>query len=342
MPGTMGRTTTQTPRPRIAVDVMGGDNAPNAVLVAAQRVRQEGMVDVLLVGPREIVEDSGFEHVVTTQVVTMEDKPARIHREKPDSSMRQAVMQVKEGRADAAFSAGNTGALLAVGLFTLGRLPGIERPALAGIFPTRNGRTMLIDAGANADVKRQYLQQFGVMGSVYLERIFGVESPRVGLLNVGHEEGKGNQVTQDAYPLLAASKLNFAGNVEGKDVPEGAVDVVVCDGFTGNVIAKLSEGLAGVLSGWIREEIKKEKLAPIGALLLRTAFARVRQRFAYADYGGCAPLFGLDGLVVKAHGRADAAAIAYAINLAAQAVDQRLVDHLRNALVPSPARSGEG
>ena len=249
--------------------------------------------------------------------------------------MRLAVLQVKDGKADGAFSAGNTGALLAIGLFTVGRLAGIERPALGGIFPTRSGQTLLIDAGANADVKPQYLQQFAIMGSVYMELMCGVSRPRIGLLNVGHEVGKGNQLTQEAYPLLAGSGLNFAGNIEGQDVPQGAVDVVVCDGFTGNIVAKLSEGLAGVLSGWIREEIKKEKLAPLGAFLLRPAFNRVRQRFAYADYGGCAPLFGLDGLVVKAHGRADAAAIEYAINLSAQAVEQRLVDRMREALAPA-------
>jgi phosphate acyltransferase len=319
-------------RPRIAVDVMGGDNAPAAALEAARAVRDKGRLEVLLVGPREHVAGGGFEFAEASQVVAMDDKPARIHRDKPDSSMRQAILQVKEGRADAAFSAGNTGALLAVGLFTLGRLPGIERPALAGVFPTRDGRTLLIDAGANADVKPHYLQQFAVMGSVYMEHVFGVASPRVGLLNVGREPGKGNQVTQEAYPLLAASGLNFVGNIEGKDVPEGAVDVVVCDGFTGNVIAKLSEGLAGVLGGWIREEIRRDKLAPLGALLLRGAFGRVRARFAYADYGGCAPLFGLDGLVVKAHGRSDAAAIVYALELAGQAVEQRLVERTRAAL----------
>jgi phosphate acyltransferase len=319
-------------RPRIAVDVMGGDNAPAAVLQAARIVRDQAKLDLTLVGPAEIVAGSGFECVEAAEVVSMDDKPARITREKPNSSMRLAVVEVKEGRADAAFSAGNTGALLAVGLFTLGRLPGIDRPALGGVFPTRDGKTLLIDAGANADVKPQYLLQFAIMGSVYMERIFGIDSPRVGLLNVGREEGKGNQLTQDAYSLLAASGLNFAGNIEGKDVPEGAVDVTVCDGFTGNVIAKLSEGLAGVLSGWIREEIKKEKLAPLGALLLRPAFNRVKARLAYADYGGCAPLFGLDGVVVKAHGRSDANAIVYAINLAAQAVEQRLVERMREAL----------
>ncbi|HVA25433.1 MAG TPA: phosphate acyltransferase PlsX [Chloroflexota bacterium] len=329
---TIRLTSSNGPQPRIAVDVMGGDFAPNAALEAARLIREQGRVELLLVGPHEVVAASGFDYVESSEVVTMDDKPARIHREKPNSSMRLAVLQVKDGKAQAAFSAGNTGALLAIGLFTLGRLPGIERPALGGVFPTRDGKTLLIDAGANADVKPHYLQQFGVMGSVYMERIFGIASPRVGLLNVGREEGKGNQLAQEAYPLLAASGLNFVGNIEGKDVPEGAVDVVVCDGFTGNVIAKLSEGLAGVLTGWIREEIKKEKLAPLGALLLRPAFNRVKARLAYADYGGCAPLFGLDGLVVKAHGRSDAAAMAYAINLAAQAVEQRLVERMKEAL----------
>ena len=221
---------------------------------------------------------------------------------------------------------------MAIGLFTLGRLPGIDRPALGGVFPTASGKTLLIDAGANADVKPRYLLQFALMGSVYMERVFGLAAPRVGLLNVGREEGKGNLPALEAYPLLAASGLNFVGNVEGSDLPAGAVDVIVCDGFTGNVVAKLSEGVAGMIGGWLRQEIRASKLAPIGALLLRGAFARVRQRLAYADYGGCAPLFGLNGLVVKAHGRADADALAYAINLAANAVDQHLIERMRDAL----------
>ncbi len=311
---------------------MGGDNAPTATLAAARTIQASGRADLLLVGPESTVAGQGFDYVAATEVVAMDDKPGRIMREKPDSSMRIAVQQVLDGKAGGAVSAGNTGALMAIGLFTLGRLPGIDRPALGGVFPTREGRTLLIDAGANADVKPAYLQQFAIMGSVYMERIFGVPNPRVGLLNVGHEKGKGNQVTQEAYGLIKASGLNFAGNIEGKDVPEGAVDVVVCDGFTGNVIAKLSEGLAGVLGGWIREEIRKERLAPIGALLLKPAFDRVRKRLAYADYGGCAPLFGLNGLVVKAHGRADANALEYAIGLAAQAVEQDLVGRLNEAL----------
>lgn len=307
---------------------MGGDRAPAAALEAARLVRDRGIAEVVLVGPKDIAAGSGFEWIEAAEVVTMDDKPARITREKPQSSMKLAVEQVREGNVNGAFSAGNTGALLAVGLFTLGRLPGIDRPALGGVFPTRSGQTMLIDAGANADVKPHYLLQFAIMGSVYMELMFGVTKPRVGLLNVGHEPGKGNLLTQEAYPLLRASGLNFTGNIEGGDVPEGTVDVVVCDGFSGNVIAKLSESLAGVLGGWIREEIKKEKLAPLGALLLKPAFDRVRQRLAYADYGGCAPLFGLNGLVVKAHGRADAAAIAYAIELTARAAQQRLVERM--------------
>jgi glycerol-3-phosphate acyltransferase PlsX len=323
----------------VAFDIMGGDRAPAVALEAARAVRQRGQVDLLLVGPREVAGDQGFDWVEASQVVTMEDKPARIAREKPGSSLKVAIEHVRDGQADAAFSAGNTGALMAVGLFTLGRLPGIDRPALGGVFPTRHSRTLLIDAGANADVKPQYLLQFAAMGSVYMELIYGIERPRVGLLNIGHEAGKGNTLTQEAYLLLATSGLNFVGNIEGGDVPEGAVDVVVCDGFTGNVIAKLSEGLAGVLSGWIREEIKKQKLAPLGALLLKPAFDRVRQRFAYADYGGCAPLFGLNGLVVKAHGRSDARAMVYAIELAAQAVRQRLVPRMAERIQNAASRT---
>ncbi|MBV8083671.1 MAG: phosphate acyltransferase PlsX [Chloroflexi bacterium] len=317
---------------RLALDVMGGDHAPDAPLAAARAFHAQG-VELVLVGPAHVVEGHGFECVMAEQVVTMEDKPARIGRDKPDSSMQRAVEQVKEGRVDAAISAGNTGALLSTGLFTLGRLPGIDRPALGGVFPTKAGQTLLIDAGANAEAKPRWLLQFGLMGSVYMAQVFGLASPRVGLLNVGAEAGKGSAPVQEAYELLeAASEINFVGNVEGTDLPAGAADVVVCDGFTGNVVAKVSEGVASLIGAWIREEIRADKLAPVGALLLRGAFGRVRGRLAYADYGGCAPLFGLNGLVVKAHGRADAAALQYALELAVNAVRTDLIGTMRAAL----------
>ncbi|MHB8620325.1 MAG: phosphate acyltransferase PlsX [Chloroflexota bacterium] len=319
---------------RVAIDVMGGDHAPEAVLAGARAARDAGGVDLVLVGPEPVVAGSGFEYVAASQVVAMDDKPSRAARDKADSSMKVALELVRDGKVDAAMSAGNTGAWMATALFTLGRIPGIDRPAFGGIFPTRHGRGLVIDLGANADAKPAYLRQFAVMGSVYMRTVWGVDRPKVGLLNIGEEEGKGNALTQEAYRLLKQAPIDFAGNVEGKDLPEGTVDVVVCDGFTGNVVVKLSEGMASVLSGWIREEIGKEKLGLLGALLLRPAFARVRKRLDYAEYGA-APLFGVDGLAVVAHGRSNARAIQRAIDITALAVRQDFIASLRQALVPA-------
>ncbi len=325
-------TESEQPNIRIALDVMGGDDAPGATLDGARAVRADGSgIDVVLVGPEEIVAGQGFEYVAADQVVTAEDKPSHVMRDKPRSSMRVATELVKDGKVDGAVSAGSTGAFMAIALFSLGRIQGIDRPAFGGIFPTRHGQTFVIDLGANADAKPQYLAQFGLMGSVYMERVFGVAKPRVGLLNIGEEEGKGNQLAQQSFPLLKASPINFIGNIEGNDLPEGHADVVVCDGFTGNVVAKLSEGLAPVLSGWIREEIEKEKLGMLGALLLRPAFRRVRKRLDYAEYGA-APLFGVNGLAVVAHGRSNARAIQQAINIAARAARQNLIHSIQQAL----------
>ncbi|MDE3076982.1 MAG: phosphate acyltransferase PlsX [Chloroflexota bacterium] len=309
---------------------MGGDRAPAVTLEAARTVRPEDGIDLVLVGPEEVVAGQGFEYAAANDVVTMEDKPSRVVRDKPRSSMQIAAELVRDGRVHGAVSAGNTGAFMATALFTLGRVPGIERPAFGGIFPTRHGQTFLIDLGANAEVKPHYLLQFALMGSVYVERLFGIERPRVGLLNIGEEESKGSQVVQQAYALLRNASINFIGNVEGKDLPEGLADVVVCDGFTGNVAVKLSEGLAGVLSGWIREEIGKDKLAILGAALLRPAFARVRKRLDYAEYGA-APLFGVNGLAVVAHGRSNAHAVRRAIDIAAGAARHDLIDAIRSA-----------
>ncbi|MDE3078179.1 MAG: phosphate acyltransferase PlsX, partial [Chloroflexota bacterium] len=270
---------------RIALDVMGGDHAPEVTLEGARAVRAAGEIEVVLVGPEQLVAGQGFECVAATDIVTMEDKPSRVARDKPRSSMQVATELVRDGRVDGAVSAGNTGAFMATALFALGRIPGIERPAFGGIFPTRHGQAFVIDLGANANAKPHYLVQFAVMGSVYLQSVFGIERPRVGLLNIGEEAGKGNQVVQQAYTLLRDTSLNFIGNVEGKDLPEGLADVVVCDGFTGNVVIKLSEGLASVLTGWIREEIGKDKLGLLGAALLRPAFTRLRKRLDYAEYG---------------------------------------------------------
>jgi glycerol-3-phosphate acyltransferase PlsX len=232
----------------IALDGMGGDHAPDVIVAGALQSARELGVRILLVGAQRDLEDrlgtdaSGLpiEVVNATQVVEMDEHPASAVRQKPDSSMVVGVRLVREGRAQAFVSAGNTGAVMAAGLFELRRVRGVDRPALAAVFPTRKGGTLLIDVGANADVKPEYLAQFGLMGSMYMERVFGVTRPRVGLLSNGEEETKGNALVQAAYPRLRALPINFVGNVEGKEIPAGDVDVVVCYGFVGTVVLKLS------------------------------------------------------------------------------------------------------
>ena len=326
-------TDTTVRRTRIALDAMGGDAAPEVTLAGARAVRAQGAVDVVLVGPPEVVEGQGFECVAATEVVGMADKPTRAVRDKPRSSMQIAVELVQRGTVDGAVSAGNTGALMASALLTLGRLPGVERPAFGGLFPTRRGLVLLIDLGANADAKAPWLAQFAVMGSVYAQRLLHLDEPRVGLLNIGEEEGKGNQLSVQAYELLRRGPINFIGNVEGNDLPEGRADVVVCDGFTGNIVAKLAESMAGVFGGWIRDELRADPLSVVGALLARGAFGRLRRRMDYAEYGA-APLFGVNGLVVVAHGRSNSHAIERAITIAAAAAEQELIPALQKACAP--------
>jgi len=237
------------------------------------------------------------------------------------------VRLVREGRAQAFASAGNTGAVLAAGLFELKRVRGVERPALAAVLPTGRGGTLILDVGANADSRPEHLVQFALMGSIYMEGVFGVARPKVGLLSIGEEETKGNALVQQAYPRIRELPINFVGNVEGKDIPTGELDVVVCDGFVGNVVLKLSEGLAGALTEIIRQEIGASIWTKVAGLGVLPAFRRVRRRLDYAEYGG-APLLGLNGVCIVAHGRSNALAIKNAVRAAAQAVDHDVVGRI--------------
>jgi glycerol-3-phosphate acyltransferase PlsX len=328
----------------IALDGMGGDHSPDVVVDGAVLAARELGVRILLVGPVRELEDrlrkagSGLpiEVVNATEVVEMDEHPANAVRQKPDSSMVVGVRLVREGRAQAFVSAGNTGAVMAAGLFELRRIRGVDRPALAAVFPTRKGGTLVIDVGANADCKPEYLAQFGLMGSVYMESVFGVERPRVGLLSNGEEETKGSALVQAAHPRLRALPINFVGNVEGKEIPAGEVDVVVCDGFVGNVVLKLSEGLASTITGLIREEINASLLSKLFAVGVLPAFRRVRRRLDYAEYGG-APLLGLNGVCIVAHGRSNALAIKNAIRVAAQAIQSDVVGTIARGLSDSAA-----
>jgi phosphate acyltransferase len=323
----------------IALDGMGGDHAPDVVVEGAVLAARELGVRILLVGPRRELEGKlgkdaaalPIEVVDATQVIEMDEHPANAVRQKSDSSMVVGVKQVREGRAQAFVTAGNTGAVMAAGLFELRRIRGVDRPALAAVFPTRKGGTLVIDVGANADCKAEYLAQFGLMGSVYMERVFGVQRPRVGLLSNGEEETKGSALVQAAHPLLRTLPINFVGNVEGKEIPSGEVDVVVCDGFAGNVVLKLAEGLASTITGMIREEINASIISKLFAVGVLPAFRRVRKRLDYAEYGG-APLLGLNGVCIVAHGRSNALAIKNAVRVAGQAVQHDVVGNIARGL----------
>jgi glycerol-3-phosphate acyltransferase PlsX len=307
-------------------------------------------VEIVLVGKQEVIEPELAKHdraglpvsiVHAGQVVEMEEHPAAAVRSKKDASMVVAMKMLKQGQVDAFVSAGNSGGVLASALFYLGRIKGVKRPALSSVFPTRRGPCFMLDLGANTDCKPQYLLQFAIMGSVYAERVLGVDRPRVAIVSNGEEEGKGSLLVQESYPLLKASGLNFVGNAEGKDIPAGIADVIVTDGFTGNVIVKLSEGIASFLLGMIKEEIKSRPLASVGALLAKPAFEAVSMRLDYREYGGGA-LLGVDGMVIVAHGRSDSLAIKRAIRTAKQSVEQGALDAIRSGITQSLAAASGG
>jgi len=310
---------------RVAVDAMGADRGSATVVEGALAARAAGIEPVIF-GSAEL-DTGGLELVSTTQVVGMDEKPADAFRTKTDSSLARAVRAVADGEADAVVSAGNTGAILAAGLVHLRRVPGVRRPAIAVPIPARNGPSVLLDAGANADCRAEHLLQFATMGAVFAEEILGVARPRVRLLSIGEEPEKGNQLTLQAHALLAASDLDFRGNAEGRDVLEGAADVLVTDGFTGNVALKAVEGTIRTLLESLREEITATTAGTLGGLLIRPAARRLRARLDPDTYGG-AYLLGLRGLVVIAHGNSSATAIANAIRLAARGVDHDVVGRL--------------
>jgi glycerol-3-phosphate acyltransferase PlsX len=310
---------------RIALDAMGGDRGPEAVIEGALAAREDGIEPVIFGSAR--LDAKGLPLVPTTQVVAMDEKPADAFRAKSDSSLVRAVKAVADGEADAVVSAGNTGAMLASGLVLLRRVPGVRRPAIAVPIPARKGPSVLIDAGANADCRAEHLLQFATMGAVFAEEMLGVARPQVRLLSIGEEPEKGNQLALEAHALLAASDLDFRGNAEGRDVLEGAADVLVTDGFTGNVALKAVEGTIRTLLDALREEITASTTGTLGGLLIRPAARRLRKRLDPDTYGG-AYLLGLRGLVVIAHGNSSSTAIANAIRLAARGVDHDVVGRL--------------
>ena len=315
--------------PRVAVDALGGDKAPTEVVLGALDAAADG-IEVTLYGPAGL-DTHGLPLVVAPDRIEMADKPAEAVRAKPDSSLVAAVRAVGAGEADAVVSAGNTGAMLAAGLLHLRRIPGVMRPAIAVPIPAREGVSVLLDAGANADARAEHLLQFGHMGSIFSEELLGVASPKVQLLSIGEEDEKGNALTLDAHALLRGSGLNFHGNLESRELLRGDADVVVTDGFTGNVALKLLEGTIKDLLDALRNEIGSTTTGKLGGLLIRPAARRLRTRFDPDTYGG-AYLLGLRGLAVIAHGSSGRRAVANAIRLAARGADHRVVDRLAERL----------
>jgi phosphate acyltransferase len=313
---------------RVAVDAMGGDRAPEEIVAGAVEARSDTVAPVLF-GRREALEPlaRGLEIVHAEDVVAMDEKPSDAAREKRESSMFAACRAVGEGDAQAVVSAGNTGAMLAAGLLEIRRLPDVHRPAIAVPLPSIGGTSVLIDAGANADARPEHLIQFGHMGSVFAEEILGIADPKVALLSIGEEPEKGNRLVRETHPLLEASHLDFVGNVESRDLLAHAADVVVCDGFTGNMALKLMEGTIKTLLDEFRAEIEATPRGKLGGLLIRPAARGLRKRLDPDTYGG-AYLLGLHGLSVIAHGSSSRAAIANAITLGAQGAAGNVVERL--------------
>ena len=322
----------------IAIDCMGGDHGPTVTVPATLSfLRTHATASAVLVGREEAIQPFLGNALVefgprlrlhqASEVVAMDDPPAIAMRTKKDSSMRVAIDLVKSGEAAAAVSAGNTGALMAISRFVLKTLPGIERPAIASVLPSMHGHTYVLDLGANVDCSAQHLLQFGVMGAMLVAAIEHKERPTVGLLNIGEEVIKGNDVVKEAGELLRNSGLNFYGNVEGNDIYEGTVDVVVCDGFVGNVALKTSEGLAQMIGAFLKQEFKRNLLTRLMAVVALPVLKRFKKRVDHRLYNG-APLLGLRGVVLKSHGSADALAFENALSRAAEAASNRLIERI--------------
>jgi len=315
---------------RVAVDAMGGDRGPEEIVAGAVDAGSD-TVQPVIVGPRGL-DTRGLELIEAPDVIAMDEKPTDAVRGKPNSSLVVACRAVGERQADAVVSAGNTGAMLAACLLEIRRIPGVRRPAIAVTIPARRGPSVLLDSGANADARPEDLVQFAHMGAVFAEEILGVANPEIRLLSIGEEAEKGNQLTLDAHQLLASSiDLNFAGNAEGRELLSGAADVVVTDGFTGNVVLKVTEGTIRSLLEGLREEITATVAGKVGGLLIRQAARRLRERLDPDTYGG-AYLLGLRGLAVIAHGNSSRRAIANAIRLAARGVENDVVGRLTQNL----------
>jgi glycerol-3-phosphate acyltransferase PlsX len=327
---------------RVAVDGMGGDNAPAVEVEGAVSAAREFGIAVILVGDRDVLQKELDKYncagldisiVHASEVVGMHDSASDAIRRKKDSSIRIAFDLVKEGKADAVVSAGNSGATMAAGMFILGRLKGIDRPAIATIFPSLRGKTLVLDVGGNVDCKPQNLVQFAIMGEVYAKYFLDIQNPRVGLLSNGEEECKGNELTREANSMLRGSPFNYLGYVEGRDIFKGSADVVVFDGFVGNIVLKLSEGLVEAVGKMLKEEIRQSILSKVGYLFVRRAFRNFRKKVDYSEYGG-APLLGINGVGMICHGGSSVKAIKNAIRFAhdyaRKGVNQKMAEKMQD------------
>ena len=331
---------------RIAVDAMGGDHAPQVNVDAAIAAVREFGIGSLLVGRPDALEPllhgagsarDEIEIVEAMEVVTMDDPPTAAIRKKRNSSIRIAANCVRDGRAAGLVSAGNTGAAMVCAKMVIGTIEGVDRPALATVLPNLSGHCLLLDVGANPDAKVQHFKEFAVMGSIYAQLAFGKPNPSLGLMSIGEEDSKGTDRTKEVFKTLKESGQNFIGNVEGRDVFSGKVDVIVTDGFTGNVILKVSESLVEMVEKLLREEIKKTLQASVGFLLSRSAFRSFRTRLDYSEYGG-APLLGVKGCVIICHGRSSAKAVKNAIRLAAEFSRQNLASKIQTSIAELHSR----
>ena len=335
------------PHMRVAVDAMGGDNAPEIEVCGAIAACREFGIPVTLVGDQVRLEEELAKHSVegldidiyhASEVVGMHDSASDAVRKKKNSSVRLAFELVKDGKACAAVSAGNSGATMAAGMFVLKRISGIERPAIASIFPTLKGSTLVLDVGGNVDCKPIHLVQFAILGEVYARYVMGIPNPVVGLLSNGEEDSKGNELTRETNTILRDTSLNYVGYVEGRDIFKGTAQVVVCDGFVGNVVLKLSEGLAEAAGKMLKEEILKSWISKLGYLFVRGAFNRFKKTVDYAEYGG-APLLGINGVGMICHGGSSVKAIKNAIKFAHEFANSGVVEHVAEKLTENHAAS---
>lgn len=321
---------------KIIIDAMGGDNAPQAPVEAGCLAASELGIDIVFVGQKEAVEEELSKHnydkkrievVNAEDVITNHEEPAKAVRSKKNASVVVAANMLKNNEGDAMLSMGNTGALLAAGLLIVGRIKGVLRPALATLLPSAKGPKMLIDAGANTNCKAENLVQFAVMGSIYMKNVMGIKDPVVGLISNGEEEGKGDELTKAAYPLLQNAPVNFMGNIEGRDVMEGTADVMTCDGFVGNVVLKTVEGMGHVVGGMVKDIFTKNVLSKFGALFVLKRIEDFKSKMDYREYGG-APLLGTKKPVIKGHGSSDTKAVYSAIKQAKRFVETNIIDEI--------------